>query len=219
MKQKFIAIIAIAALGMSAMAQDMDKCGKQCCEKGKKECAEKCEKAGKCDKAGKMDCKGDMKGCKGDMKPGCDMAPKAMCPFEGLNLSDKQKEQLKKLEADRRAECEKKAADKKAEMKAKKDEQKAKCEEMKAKMEKERKADLEKIKSILTADQYVKFLENFYLNARPEGPQPGMRHGGPGMCDGGKGHGKMPKPFRKPGERKLRPVEMEPQLIEKGEPK
>lgn len=200
MKRQIITIVAVAALGFSAMAQD--NCGQNCQDKGKKECAEKCEKNGK------QCCKGNDKDCKKE----CTKAPKAMCPFEGLNLSDKQKEQLKQLNADRRADREKKIAEKRDDMKAKKEEGNAKFEEMKAQMKAERKAELEKIKSILTPEQYVKFLENSFLNARHAEPQRmGAHHGGFGM---NKGHGNMRKPIRKPGERRLRPVELEPQPVD-----
>lgn len=146
----------------------------------------------------------------------CMDAPKPACPFEGIKLSDKQKDALKALDESRKADFEKKMADKRAERDAKKAQKIAeknnKKEEMmkqreaaKAQREADRKEYLKKVKSILSADQYLQFLENSYVNAKEPQPQ-GMRHDGP--------RGKGPKPFRKPGERRLRPVETNPIRVE-----
>ena len=50
----------------------------------------------------------------------CMDAPKPACPFEGIKLSDKQKDALKALDESRKADFEKKMADKRAERDAKK---------------------------------------------------------------------------------------------------
>ena len=189
MKRQFIAFMAVAALSLSAMAQ-IDKRDLVIPNPDENACEGKC----------------DM----GEQKPAC--------PFEGIKLSDKQKNQLKKLDDARKADCEKKMAEKKAQAEAKKADAQKKREEMKKQREEEkaqmlidRKNYLKEVQQILTADQYLQFLENFYLNA----PQPNMgpRGGhGPGMAPG-RGGKDMPKPFRKPGERRLRPVDAEPQLV------
>lgn len=76
-------------------------------------------------------------------------------PFEGLNLTDKQQNDLKALRESRKADIKKEMSDKKADRKA-----------MREQAQKNRKDYLAKIKGILTAEQYVQFLENSYLNNR-----------------------------------------------------
>lgn len=96
-------------------------------------------------------------------------------PFDGLNLTDKQKADLKALRDNSRAEKAKADAQKKADKKAEK-------KEMMQKRQNARKDYLAKIKGILTPEQYVQFLENSYLNnqqGRPFGQKGGkdMRPG------------------------------------------
>ena len=74
-------------------------------------------------------------------------------PFEGLNLTDTQKAQLKQLGETRKAERTAKATQDKEARKAKK-------EAAKADRKAARKAYLEQIKAILTPEQYVQYLEN-----------------------------------------------------------
>ncbi|MCH5345638.1 MAG: hypothetical protein J1E63_00930 [Muribaculaceae bacterium] len=74
-------------------------------------------------------------------------------PFEGLNLTDAQKAQLKQLQETRKAERTAKATQDKEARKAKK-------EAAKADRKAARKAYLEQIKAILTPEQYVQYLEN-----------------------------------------------------------
>lgn len=93
-------------------------------------------------------------------------------PFEGLNLSEKQQAELKALREGCKAERQKIAAQEKAEKK-----------EMREQRKKDNKEYLDKIKGILTPEQYVQFLENAYLNQgnRPFSPRMGgkqaMRQG------------------------------------------
>lgn len=92
-------------------------------------------------------------------------------PFEGLNLTADQQTKLDALRAERRAEFEKAKADKqKAKADKKAEKQKAK-KDVRAKMKAEREKMLAKIKGILTADQYIKFLENYYVNGAKQGPR------------------------------------------------
>jgi len=115
----------------------------------------------------------------------CQMKPHYN-PFEGLNITAEQQTKLDALRAEckakfdqARAEQQKAKADKqkaKAEKKANK--QKAKAEAF-AKMRAEREQMLAKIKNILTPEQYVKFLENSYLNSANKGPRPGKDFNGP----------------------------------------
>lgn len=83
-------------------------------------------------------------------------------PFEGLNLSEKQKSELKALAESRKAEMKKNDA----ERKARKAEDKAKKQQAKADKMQARKDYLAKIKGILTPEQYVQFLENSFLDNR-----------------------------------------------------
>lgn len=106
-------------------------------------------------------------------------------PFEGINLTDKQKSELQALRDNSRAEKmkadEKKKADKKAEMK-----------EMMEKRQNARKDYLAKIKGILTPEQYVQFLENSFLNTQQ--PRAIAKKGGKDMRPGKNGKdGKMGK--------------------------
>lgn len=88
---------------------------------------------------------------------GCPACPrgKQYNPFEGHNLTDKQQNDLKALRESRKADIKKEMSDKKADRKA-----------MREQAQKNRKDYLAKIKGILTAEQYVQFLENSYLNNR-----------------------------------------------------
>lgn len=95
-----------------------------------------------------------------DIKKG----PKMQNPFEGLDLTDAQKDQLKALR-------EKRAAERKARFEAMKQQKEAgdrKRMERKSFNDStrmaERKKYLEEVKAIVGPDNYVIFLENFYMN-------------------------------------------------------
>ena len=112
-------------------------------------------------------------------------------PFEGLNLTADQQTKLDALRAERRAEFEKARADKQKEKADKKaDKMKAKAD-LRAKMKADREQMLAKIKGILNPEQYVKFLENYYVNGSNQGPRPGKDFKGP--RGDRKGDGKAPK--------------------------
>lgn len=121
------------------------------------------------------------------------------CPFEGLNLSDAQKEQLKQLQESRRADFAKQKAAKKEAKQA------AKSQKM-ADRKQARRDHLAKIKAILTPEQYVTFLENNFVD--------GGRHH-KGMAGKGRkaGKGQMPGKDRKgqPGHMGQRPQGPRPQ--------
>jgi len=100
-------------------------------------------------------------------------------PFEDLNLTAEQQTKIDALRAERKAEFEKAKADKqKAKADKKADKQKAK-ENVRAKMKAEREQMLAKIKGILTTDQYIKFLENNFVNGAKQGPRPDKGFKGP----------------------------------------
>lgn len=108
-------------------------------------------------------------------KKQCD---KQICnPFEGMNLSDSQKEQLKKLNETRRAQRTEKA-------KAHKEQQKADRAKRAEARKAEKRAYLQNVKSIIGTENYVTYLENMVIN--------GDRHKGhkghKAMRDGNKGN-------------------------------
>lgn len=97
----------------------------------------------------------------GTERPICDQQRKHPCPFDGINLTDAQKEQLKTM-------CQNRAADKKANKEAKREAR-----------SQNRREHLAKIKAILTPEQYVQYLENSYVNGRHsfKGHKNGKHHG------------------------------------------
>lgn len=83
---------------------------------------------------------------------------KAECSlFEGLNLTDTQKAQLQKLNADRKASREQLA-------KARKETKMRDAQAARAERRASKKEYLEEVKAIIGPDQYVTFLENVYIN-------------------------------------------------------
>lgn len=104
-------------------------------------------------KANAPECRGNKtEQCTGDKQ-----CPVAVNPFEGLNLTTQQQEQIKAL----KDECK---AQRQAQAKERKDNaQKAKADKANGKREM-RAAQLAKIKAILTPEQYVQFLENSFVN-------------------------------------------------------
>ena len=97
--------------------------------------------------------------------PACPAGIKQYNPFEGLNLTEKQQNELKALRESRKA-------DLKKEMSKKKAEKKADRQAMREQAQNNRKEYLAKIKGILTPEQYVQFLENSFLNSRAGAPGP-----------------------------------------------
>lgn len=77
----------------------------------------------------------------------CTRAPRCINPFEGLNLSQDQQDKLTTLR------------------KEKADQNKKDRQSRKTKAQDNRRAYLKDVKSILTPEQYVQFLENNYINA------------------------------------------------------
>lgn len=93
---------------------------------------------------------------------------KAECSlFEGLNLTDTQKAQLQKLNADRKASREQLA-------KARKESKMRTDSAARADRRASKKQYLEEVKAIIGPDQYVTFLENVYING-VNGQRPGNK--------------------------------------------
>ncbi len=106
--------------------------------------------------------------------------PKALNPFEGLNLTEAQKTKLAELRKNR---AEQAKANKEQ---AKADKDKAKSENRQARQNGKRDF-LKEVKAILTPEQYVQFLENEFVNQGPrhnfnkkdqKGPRDGKQHKG-----------------------------------------
>lgn len=142
MKKVILSIAVFAAASLSMMAANDNNANKNCNGKARTECVKNKE------------CKAD----RGD---------KGMKAFDGLNLSDAQKAKIEQLQSECKAKREK-------EMKAK-GENKEQKEQLTAEQKQQRKADmkakrmeskqnyLKGIQSILTPEQYTKFLENNFI--------------------------------------------------------
>ncbi|MDE5807005.1 MAG: hypothetical protein K2H76_02735, partial [Muribaculaceae bacterium] len=99
--------------------------------------------------------KKDRKDKKKEGKEGKRMARKN--PYEGLQLTDTQKQQLQQLDANRKAARE--------QQKMARKENKMRNDSLKmAERRADKKSYLEEVKAIIGPDQYVVFLENFYIN-------------------------------------------------------
>ena len=94
-------------------------------------------------------------------------------PYEGLNLTEAQKNQLKQLD-------EKHAAQRKENAQARKAEKQRGNSDRMAARKASKKQYLEEVKTIIGPEQYVVFLENFYINGNNHGDKSKMqasRHG------------------------------------------
>lgn len=140
MKKKIIAlaIAAIALTSVNSFAQD-NKAEKACPNK------EQCPMA---------------KGQKGEKvnKP---------CPFENLNLTDTQKQQLQALQA-------KQVETMKANREAKKEAKKVDREQAKKARLEMKQNYLKEVKSILGQEKYIQFLENSFIEGGNQGPRMGQ---------------------------------------------
>lgn len=152
MKKKMMTL-ALAAIftmgGLSAMAQNaqQDRAGdkKECCKKDGKKCDKKDGK--KCDK--KKEGKCDKKGCKKSQQN----------LFQGLNLTEQQQAAIAQIPNPREVM-------KAARENAKDDQGEKMSKEMRESFVKNVRMDyLKSIKGVLSADQYVQFLENFYTDS------------------------------------------------------
>ncbi len=147
-----LAVMAVSIVSVPAFAQKKGnakgvQCTEQCTDNAK--CNEQC-KPGDCnDKCEPATC--GKKKCNG---------PRTMCVFEGLNLTDAQKQQLKDV---------KKPGKRMAEQDAQQRADRAK------QMRAAKAAYLQDVKAILTPDQYVEFLENSNLSAPAFKKAPGKQ--------------------------------------------
>lgn len=150
MKKKILGIAAaiMALVAINASAQTSDNNTANNCTNGQA----KCKKTEKCD---------NQKG-------------KCVNPFDGLNLTDAQKQSLKDI---KKPSCKKDSSC----TKAKKECTKADKKEMKAeraqRMETARKEYLSQIQQILTPEQYQQFLENNFVNGAPRHNKHAMKNG------------------------------------------
>ena len=173
MKKKVLglALMAMALVGFNGMAQNNSQKNAQGC-KAQTECT---------------------KGGKGMKKETREMKN----PYEGLNLTDAQKSKLAELDSKRMADRKAKMEARKAEVKGQKSQRND--ADLKARME-ARKADkleyLKEVKAIIGPDQYVVFLENFYVNGG------GNHNGGKAIRQGKDGHKGMAHNKGMKGQRK-----------------
>ncbi len=130
-------------------------------------------------------------------------AREAKNPYEGLNLTDAQKSKLAELDSKRLAERKAKMEARKAEANGQKADKSKNDADRKAMME-ARKADkieyLQEVKEIIGPDQYVVFLENFYVNGGAQKGAKAIRQGK--SAKQGMAHNKGDKGQRKGGDRK-----------------
>lgn len=152
MKKKILsaAILLFGLTAMSVSAQEKATSEKQCTEQT--DCAK--QKAhGKKEKKNRR----DKNEAKVEMREHRQMCRAQFNPFEGLDLTEQQQSQLEALRAEFRPSRE--------EMK---DDAKDGKKDFKEEMTKSRETYLAKVKEILTADQYVKFLENSFNTQAPK---------------------------------------------------
>lgn len=119
---------------------------------------------------------------------------KAVDPFAGLSISDAQRAKLDELNKNT-------ASKRKAEREAAKAQKKERSRDMLKARTESKKKYLEDVKAILTPEQYVAFLENFYLNGQHRGGKDhrfaqAHRGGHHKMIRNGK-HDKSPRAERK----------------------
>lgn len=80
-----------------------------------------------------------------------------LCPFAGMNLTDAQKTQLQQLDSKRKAA-------RQAQVQARNEKKQEMKNDRLAERQAAKKAYLEEVKAIIGPDNYVVFLENFYVN-------------------------------------------------------
>lgn len=174
MMKRFLtmALVAITLSASTAFAQtatdnSAEPTNKEMRVKGDKK--DRKDRKDKKDRKGKKDHKNRKGGkpCSGTCRAGkCDLNP-----FEGLNLTEQQQTELRQLCDQQKEAC-------KANFEARK-EKKQQADSAMFAQRRAAKADrLNKIKAILTPEQYVQFLENSYLNAANpgKGMKPGKGH-------------------------------------------
>ncbi|MCM1029542.1 MAG: Spy/CpxP family protein refolding chaperone [Pseudoflavonifractor sp.] len=119
---------------------------------------------------------GDSTSDKSQATPGCAQAygdkgqKRAPCPFDGLNLNADQKAQLEALNAERQKSREEARKGALESRKAERERSRATREKARESRKAERRAYLDKVKAILTPEQYVTWLENMAVNQDMKAP-------------------------------------------------
>lgn len=197
MKAKFItiALASILTLGISASAQnangntDNKTCTKtECQKKGNKE---------------RKDCK-DKKNCKNRKNDSANKQRQAPNPFAGLQLTQQQQEKLAAIPTPKQVMQAARQNDK--DNKAQADTSKAARAEKRQIARNIRDNYLKQVKAVLTPDQYVQFLENYYVSAPGKAQKGdkirGDRNGNAKKDQGKRNHAKKDRKNRKGGERR-----------------
>lgn len=154
MKKILVAMAAVLAMTVSINAQD-----------NKAACLQDAQCA-------------DRQQCQGDKQ-----CPEAICPFDGLNLTEAQKTQIQEL-------CNSCAQQQKAGKQQNKAAKKAARQECKKQM-------LAQLKTILTPEQYLQFLENSFVNAAQQQPK-AAKQGKKGQRQGQRPQGQRPQRGQQP---------------------
>ncbi|MDE7413335.1 MAG: hypothetical protein K2N05_06045 [Muribaculaceae bacterium] len=103
-------------------------------------------------------------------------------PFEGMNLTDAQKSQLEDLNAKRKAAKEAAKAEFKEQKQLMKNEKRAKDSLRMVQKRADKLNYLQEVKGIIGPDQYVVFLENYFVNGGGQKGPKMMKQGKPGMA-------------------------------------
>lgn len=114
--------------------------------------------------------------------------PKAMNPFEGINLTADQKSKLESLAQERRKDIKARGDEQKKMRRERFQADSARMVASREARKADRKAYLAKVKSILTPGQYVTYLENMATEGRM-GHRPHASAAGKGRDRNGKHHG------------------------------
>lgn len=209
MKKLIFSLAILAASSMAVMAQTSTPCNP----------GSNCLPAGTC--AVSNECRNGADGCNpavcpaGEKNPGCRKyrdcgmadSAKRVCRedilFQDLNLSKEQQTKLSDLRKSLREKCRKAADERKCDRDGKKcqsaEQKKQMKEAAKGRVEAARKDYLAGVKSILTAEQYTKFLENNYVYM--QGGKHFVKGKHKGNKDGVKGGRRGDRPERKGGKK------------------
>lgn len=172
MKKKIlsVALIAMSLVSFSGIAQNINSENSNVKDNIENVKGRKAEKKGDKKDGNKFDKKGDRKEdrkFKGEKKN----------PYEGLTLNDSQKQKLQQLDAKRMAARQEQKKVAKEEKMARKQEKQLKDSLKFVERQAAKKSYLEEVKAIVGPDQYVIFLENYFVNGNGGNHKNAMKQG------------------------------------------